>query len=140
MRKAAAVVVVAICLIVACAMALMGRSVTEQLAPVMKEVAVRMESLRKRLDSKSAIDAANDAERLQALFIQAAGIFRATGAVKAADSARANVGLAAEVTKAVNAGNFVGATKTASALQKSCKACHDAHREQLPDKTYKLKR
>ena len=133
-------VFIAICILMAFAMALMGQSPTQQLSPVMKEVAVRMESLRKKLDSKSAIDAANDAERLQSLFIQAAGIFRATGAVKVSDSARANVGLAAEITRAVNAGNFAGATKTAGALQKSCKACHDAHREQLPDKTYNFKR
>ena len=32
------------------------------------------------------------------------------------------------------------ATKAAmTALQGTCKACHDVHREQLPDKTYKIK-
>jgi Zn-finger protein len=27
----------------------------------------------------------------------------------------------------------------AGEIQKSCKACHAVHREQLPDKTYKFK-
>jgi hypothetical protein len=67
-------VFIALCILMAFALALMGQSPTQQLSPVMTEVAVRMESLRKKLDSKSAIDAANDAERLQSLFIQAAGI------------------------------------------------------------------
>jgi len=138
MRKAS--VFIACCLAVAFALALKGQSVEAELSPVMKEVAVRMESLRKGLNSKSAIDAANEAERLQALFIRAAGTFSATGAPKVANAARANVGLAAQITRAVNGGNFQAAEKSADALQKSCKACHDAHREQLPDKTYKFKK
>ena len=131
--------IVAMCMIIAFGMALMGQSVAEQLPPVMKEIALRMESLKKGIDSKSAVDAANDAERLQSLFIRAAGIFRANGAVKVTDSARANVGLGSEITRAVNGGNFDAAAKAAGALQKSCKTCHDRHREQLPDKTYKFK-
>ena len=137
MRKES--VLIAVFMTIAFGMALTGQSVAEQLSPVMKEIAVRMESLKKGIDSKTAVDAANDAERLQALFIRAAGIFRANGAVKAADSARANVGLGSEITRAVNGGNFDAAAKAAGALQKSCKTCHDRHREQLPDKTYKFK-
>lgn len=37
-------------------------------------------------------------------------------------------------------GNELEATKEArKALGATCKACHDVHREQLPDKTYKIK-
>lgn len=37
-------------------------------------------------------------------------------------------------------GKDVAATGEAmKALQGTCKACHDVHREQLPDKTYKIK-
>ena len=126
--------IIAMCMIIAFGMALMGQSVAEQLPPVMKEIALRMESLKKGIDSKSAVDAANDAERLQSLFIRASGIFRANGAAKVADSARANVGLGSEITRAVNGENFDAAAKAAGALQKSCKTCHDRHREQLPDR------
>lgn len=36
--------------------------------------------------------------------------------------------------------NDVAATREAvKALQGTCKACHDVHREQLPDKTYRIK-
>jgi cytochrome c556 len=37
-------------------------------------------------------------------------------------------------------GNDAAATGVAvKSLQGACKACHDVHREQLPDKTYKIK-
>ena len=52
---------------------------------------------------------------------------------KAARAAAMNVAAAA-------AKNDAAATADAvKALQGTCKACHDAHREQLPDKTYKIK-
>ena len=35
--------------------------------------------------------------------------------------------------------NLDAAKAPAGTIQKSCKACHDVHREALPDKTYKFK-
>jgi len=137
MRKAS--LLIGICMIVALAMTLMGQSIEEQLSPVMKQIAGSMQALRKGIDSKSAADAATDAEKLQGLFTQAAGIFKSKNAGDVAKSAKASAGLAADVMKAVKAGNFDAASESAGALQKSCKACHDVHREQLPDKTYKFK-
>jgi hypothetical protein len=41
--------VIAMCMTIAFGMALMGQSVAEQLSPLMKEIAVRMESLKRAL-------------------------------------------------------------------------------------------
>jgi len=46
---------------------------------------------------------------------------------------------AAAVAKAVKAGNWDAAAGPAGAIQKRCGACHMAHREQLPDKSFKFK-
>ncbi len=43
------------------------------------------------------------------------------------------------VMKAAKAGNLDAAKAPAGTINKSCKACHDVHREQLPDKSYKFK-
>ena len=45
----------------------------------------------------------------------------------------------AHVVKAAKENNLDAAAEPAGALQKTCKACHDLHREQLPDKTFKFK-
>jgi cytochrome c556 len=48
-------------------------------------------------------------------------------------------GLAADIAKAAKANDMAGAKAGADKLKASCKACHDVHREQLPDKTSKFK-
>ena len=46
---------------------------------------------------------------------------------------------AAAVGKAAESKDAVATGEAMKALQGTCKACHDVHREQLPDKTYKIK-
>ena len=41
--------------------------------------------------------------------------------------------------KAAEAKDTAATVEAQKTLQGSCKACHDVHREQLPDKTYKIK-
>ena len=57
----------------------------------------------------------------------------------AVDLAKGNVDAAGEIAKAAKANDLDAAKASAGTIQKSCKACHDVHREQLPDKTYKFK-
>jgi len=57
----------------------------------------------------------------------------------AAKAAKANAGTAGDIMKAAKENNLDAAAEPAGALQKTCKACHDLHREQLPDKTFKFK-
>ena len=136
MRKVS--ILIGICMIVALALTLIAQQ-TQDLSPVMKDVGATTGSLRKNLDAKSAADAQKDAEKLQTLFTQAQGFFKAMKAQDAVDTVKANAGLAADIAKAAKANDIDAAGKTAGALQKTCKSCHDVHREQLPDKTFKFK-
>ena len=43
------------------------------------------------------------------------------------------------VARSAGANDAVATREVVKALQGTCKACHDAHREQLPDKTYRIK-
>ena len=43
------------------------------------------------------------------------------------------------VVKAAESKDAVATEEARKALQGSCRPCHDAHREQLPDKSYKIK-
>ena len=91
------------------------------------------------LMNKNAAAAAADAETLHQNVTQAADIFKALKSDNAVALAKAQVDDAAAVVKAVKANNFDDATASAGAIQKRCGACHMAHREQLPDKSFKFK-
>jgi len=43
------------------------------------------------------------------------------------------------VAKAASTNDQAATGEAVKALQGTCKACHDVHREQLPDRTYKIK-
>ena len=109
------------------------------LSPVMKDVGATTNKLRMDLMSGNASDVAADAEKLQGLFRQAGGFFKAQKAQDAADWAKANVQSAGEIMKAAKANDLDAAKAPAGEIQKSCKNCHDVHREQLPDKSFKFK-
>jgi cytochrome c556 len=125
-------------MLVALALTLVAQGPTD-LSPIMKDVAATSTSLRMNLMNNAAEDVAKDAAKLQQDFTQAQGFFKAMKAQDAVDAAKANVDAAGEVVKAAKANNLEAAKAPAGTIQKSCKACHDVHREQLPDKTYKFK-
>jgi len=136
MRKAS--VLIGICLLAAVAFALAAQAPTD-LSPVMKDVGATSGKMRMDMMAGSAADVAADAQKLQQDFTQAEGFFKAMKAQDAADMAKANVDAAAAVAKAAKANDMDAAKAAAGTINKSCKACHDVHREQLPDKTYKFK-
>jgi cytochrome c556 len=136
MRKVS--VLIGICMLVALALTLVAQS-EQDLPPIMKEIAATNNSLRMNLMNGAAADVAKDAEKLQTNFTKAMGIFKALKAQDAVDASKANVDAAAELVKAAKANNLDAAKAPAGTIQKSCKGCHDVHREALPDKTYKFK-
>ena len=136
MRKAS--VLIGICMLAAVAFALAAQAPTD-LSPIMKDVGATSGKMRMDLMAGSAADVAADAQKLQGDFQQAMGFFKSKGAQDAVDTAKANVEAAGEVMKAAKANDLDAAKAPAGTIQKSCKACHDVHREQLPDKTYKFK-
>ena len=85
-------------------------------------------------------DVARDAARLQEDFTRAMGFFKAMKAQDAVDMSKANADAAGEIVKAARANTLDAAKAPAEKkIQESCKGCHDVHREQLPDKSYRFK-
>jgi len=136
MRKAS--LLIGICMLAAVAIALAAQAPTD-LSPVMKDVAATQNKMRMDMMAGNGADVAADAQKLQQDFTQAMGFFKANKAQDAVDMAKANAEAAGEVAKAAKANNLDAAKAPAGTIQKSCKSCHDVHREQLPDKTYKFK-
>src|SRR6185369_13572426 len=136
MRKVS--VLIGLCVLVALALTLLAQAPTD-LSPIMKDVAATQNKMRMDMMSGAAADVAADAQKLQQDFTQAMGFFKAMKAQDAVDAAKANADKAGEIVKAAKANNLDAAKAPAGTIQKSCKACHDVHREQLPDKTYKFK-
>jgi len=124
-------------MLVALALTLLAQA--PDLSPIMKDVAATQNSLRMNLMNNAAAEVAKDAAKLQEDFTKAMGFFKAMKAQDAVDLAKGNVDAAGEIAKAAKANDLDAAKASAGTIQKSCKACHDVHREQLPDKTYKFK-
>lgn len=132
-------ILIGFCMLAALALTLMAQTTEEQLSPVMKDVAATQKVMRTNIDAKSAADVEKDAAKLQGLFQKAAGVFKALKAQDAVEAATANAVAAGEIVKAAKSGNLDAAAGPATTIQKSCKGCHDIHREALPDKTFKYK-
>src|SRR5204863_6444515 len=129
---------IGICMLVALALTLVAQQAVTDLSPIMKDVGASSASMRMNMTNNAAADVAKDAAKLQDDFTKAMGFFKAMKAQDAVDSAKANADAAGEIAKAAKANNLDAAKAPAGTIQKSCKACHDVHREQLPDKTYKF--
>jgi hypothetical protein len=135
MRKVS--VLIGLCMLVALALTVIGQEAG--LPPIMQSNRTTLPSLNMNIMAKNADGAAADAQKLQQNFTQAADIFKALKADDAVALAKMQADDAAAVAKAVKAGNWDAAAGPAGAIQKRCGACHMAHREQLPDKSFKFK-
>jgi len=136
MRKVS--LLIGICVLVALGLTLLAQTASD-LSPIMKDVAATNNKLRMDMMANSAADVAADAQKLQEDFTKAAGVFKALKAQDAVDMSKANADQAGLLLKAAKANDMEAAKAPAAAIGKSCKGCHDVHREQLPDKTYKFK-
>jgi cytochrome c556 len=106
---------------------------------VMKDIASTVGSLRKELAAGDLVATASDAEKLERLFGETEtfwAAFRTKDAISAAKGARETSNLIAAAAKARD----LQKTQTAaSGLGRHCTTCHDSHREQTPDKSYRIK-
>ena len=136
-------VLIGACMIVALVLTVMGQDIPQaafdRLQTIMKEVGPLNQSLQGAITAKDAAKIATDAARMQELFGQAETVFMKQKIQGAVDLAKAAGAAAGETAAAAKAGNVDGAVAAAAGIGK-CKACHAAHREQLPDKTFKIKR
>src|SRR5215475_236818 len=106
---------------------------------VMKDVAATYASVKKNLDANAASAAAADAAKLQTLFKETEVFWAQFKTKDALDAAKGAQDAAAAITAAAKANNVQKAQASYNGVGKFCNACHTSHREQMPDKTYKIK-
>jgi hypothetical protein len=137
MRKVLMVIVA--CMVVAAALTVFAQ--TRDLDPVMKEIGPTFTGLTAgmRGRSMSAADVAKDADKLQKLFAEVGTFMKEKNIQDAVGMAKDAETAAADLAKAARANEADPMFAAQKAIQKQCGTCHAAHREQLPDKTFKLK-
>jgi cytochrome c556 len=121
---------------------LWASAVTAQARPydaVMKDVAASFGALRKSADGSDFAGAAEHARRLEQLFRETEEFwtrFKTKDAIDAAAGARE---LSASIAAAASAKDAQKMKTAAGGLGKFCTTCHDSHREQMPDKSYRIR-
>jgi cytochrome c556 len=106
---------------------------------LMKDISVTYASVKKNLDSSVAPAVAADATKLQALFKETEEFWTPFKTKDALDAAKNAQEGAAAIVAAAKANNIQKAQGSYNAIGKSCNGCHASHREQMPDKSYKIK-
>lgn len=105
----------------------------------MKSTAGSFSAARKSVEAKQGPETAESAEKLAGLFAHVADHFgedKMEDGVKIAHNAEhAAKALAA----AANAGDWDKASAELKTIGGACQSCHSAHREKLPDGTFKMK-
>ncbi len=133
MRKVS--ILIGICLLAA--VGLIAK--TADLDPVMKQVGPSNAALQRAVGAGSAADVATEAAKLEGLFKQTEEFMKANKVADGAGWAKDASVAAGDAAKAAKAGNMEAATAAANKVKGTCKGCHDVHREQLPDKSFKFK-
>ena len=105
---------------------------------VMKEIGATVEILRKDLDADLAAAAAT-ASKLEGLLKETEDFWTEFKTKDAIDAAKGAQGVVRAVAAAARNKDLQNAKNAASGLGKFCAACHNSHREQLPDKSYRIK-
>ena len=106
---------------------------------LMKDVAATYASVKKNLDANVAPAAAADAAKLQTLFKETEGFWVQFKTKDALDAAKGAQDAAAAIAAAAKANNIQKAQASYNGVGKFCNGCHVSHREQMPDKSYKIK-
>src|SRR5262245_25533709 len=106
---------------------------------LMKDVAATYASVKKNLDANVAPAAATDAAKLQSLFKETEDFWVQFKTKDALDAAKSAQDAAAAIGAAAKANNIQKAQTSYNGVGKFCNACHTSHREQMPDKSYKIK-
>ncbi len=130
------------CLAVAAIVTLAPSVTSAQARPydvIMKEVGSTLGALRKTVDDSDFARSAEQAERLERLFKETGDFwakFKTKDAIDAAAGARE---LAASIVAAARAKDAAKTKAGVSGLPRFCTTCHDSHREQMPDKSYRIR-
>lgn len=132
-------------LIALCATAVFGLTVMANEKPSdayvknMKDTNAAVRSLKDNVESKNWTGAATDAAKLKTLFAETQAFWEKKGASDAVTAAKTGATSAAELETAAKAKNESGVMSAQKTLASTCKTCHDAHRERLPDGSSEIK-
>jgi cytochrome c556 len=132
----------ALCVILAAGVFAATASLAQQKRPyneLMKDIAATYASVKKNLDGNAAPAAAADAVKLQTLFKDTEDFWTQFKTKDALDAAKGAQDAAAAIGAAAKANNIQKAQASYNGVGKFCAACHASHREQMPDKSYKIK-
>ena len=106
---------------------------------LMKDIAATYASVKKNLDAKAGAAAAADAAKLQELFKDTETFWAQFKTKDALDAAKGAQQGAAAIAAASKANDLQKAQASYTGVGKFCAACHTSHREQMPDKSYRIK-
>ena len=109
------------------------------LPETMKAIPPIYMSLKKNLDAKDAAASSKDAQALADLFKATDYVWAKAKFVDAATTSKEVQDAAKQILAAVKANKFEDTTVAYATVVKSCSSCHAAHREKLPDGTFKMK-
>src|SRR5262245_14441029 len=141
MRKVS--ILIGVCAIVALTLTITGRQAPppqqQDLSPIMRDVAHSMQELNRAMNATAQPIVVMEAQNLFQLFTKAQGFFKAQKTQDAVELAGQQIRTATAIMEAAQANNLDGARAPIKAMQGRCGACHMAHREQLPDKTFRFK-
>jgi cytochrome c556 len=106
---------------------------------VMQDIGASLGALRKSADGSDFTGAAEHARRLERLFKETEDFwtkFKTKDAIDAAAGARE---LSVSIAAAATAKDAQKMKTAVGGLGKFCTSCHDSHREQMPDKSYRIR-
>jgi cytochrome c556 len=105
----------------------------------MKDTNAANSSVRKNVEAKDYEAVAKDAATLKSLFSTTEEFWTKRNADDAVTAAKAAVKSATDLETAAKAKDAAAVADAAKAVNATCKTCHDAHRERLPDGTSEIK-
>jgi cytochrome c556 len=111
----------------------------EDYSKTMKEVAQNNMKLGKSVASTSEADVRAASERLETIFKSVQAYWESKKVDDATTFAKNAVAAAHSINTAAEAHDMAAAATAAGTLRAQCASCHMAHREQQPDKTFKMK-
>lgn len=116
-----------------------GEKPPESYVKNMKDTNAASAELRKSLEAKNYDAIVTHASTLKMLFDNTEAFWTNRKTDDAIGFAKAGSKAAADLAAAAKAKNDDGVTAQSKALLASCKSCHDAHRERLPDGSSEIK-
>lgn len=137
MRKVS--ILIGLCTIVALTLTITGQQQPQDLSPVMRDVAHSVQELNRGMAAGGAPIVVMEAQNLFQQFTKAQAFFRAQKAQDAVDLAGLQIRSATAIMEAAQSNNLDGVKAPIKAMMGRCATCHMAHREQLPDKTFRFK-